>query len=295
MDAAVRFSSRSFPVRVALFAFLIAAFFIFLGLFSRAFIHYDVAIASINDPTGTARLMQELERLDADYRIRKDGSILIDNADTQRLRHEGIVFADVPVGLYRLPQILTALLSAVTAILIFFVGRNIAAQLKKANAKPFASATIHTDTGFSTSRGEASESLSPDRGKVRMQSRLFEAEHPQTLAVYMLGLETEEAAFAMQTMPPLLRDEIWKRMLGSGECTAVLRRKISGLFDEKMKRLRKQSRPDEVTDKMVAIFRQLSPQTRNELLAVSRGKDAEDVLIALLEAENRIGTGRKEA
>jgi len=114
--------------------------------------------------------------------------------------------------------------------------------------------------------------------------KLFESEHPQTVAVYLLGLDASEAASDLEAMPGRLRERVWKRMACSGECDPVLRRRVVELFIAKRKRLQRQLRPSEVTEKMTAIFRQLSADTRSELLGILRREDTGDEIIALLEA-----------
>jgi hypothetical protein len=74
-----------------------------------------------------------------------------------------------------------------------------------------------------------------------------------------------------------------------------LRERVAELFEEKSQRLQKRMRPAEVTEKMTAIFRRLSPRTRDDLLSRMRREHTDAAMLAMLEAESRLNSGNKEA
>ncbi|MEJ2500802.1 MAG: hypothetical protein P8Y65_06720, partial [Campylobacterales bacterium] len=90
-------------------------------------------------------------------------------------------------------------------------------------------------------------------------------------------------------------ERVWERMALSGECDGRLRERVAELFDEKSQRLQKRMRPAEVTEKMTAIFRRLSPRTRDDLLSRMRREHTDTAMLAMLEAESRLNSGNKEA
>ena len=283
MGAATRLLSRPLPRQLVLLAFLVAAILLFLGLAYRTFVHVDVAVAPGGGLSATAGLMQQLDSLDVDYRLRKDGTILVDNTDAALLVQAGVPVAETRQEPHRLTTALLLFSMLVSGIAAVYVGLGVFRQLagmRRVREAPAEATPEHTEA--TAVRGTLPRAAA--NPEARLAAKLFEAEHPQTVAIYLLGLAPEAAAAALEAMPVPQRERVWKRMTSSGECDARLRRRVAELFATKMKRLRRQQRPAEATAKMVSIFRQLSPETRRELLAMLRREDAGDEIIALLEA-----------
>ena len=289
MKIAVRFASRPLSKPLALFVLLAVVFFLLLGMLYRSFSHVDVVVASIDDPAGTAQLMQRLEAFDADYRVQQDGSILVDGGDIARLIRQGVTFSDVRMQTHRFAQgaMLLLLLATAVSMLYIWLIHVIRTGGRDAGEKD-AEENGHRPSG-EPEEGPAGHE------KSRTPSKLFEAEHPQTVAVYLLSLGTDAAAEALEVMHSPLRAHVWERMALSGECDGALREKVSELFELKSHRLKKRMRPAEVTEKMVGIYRRLSPATRADLLARMRREHSGDGIIVLLEAENTLKSGNKEA
>ena len=281
MENGARILSRTLPKRFALLTFLLITTLLFFGLAYRAFVHVDVAVSAGSDAAAAVGLMQQLDSLDVDYRLRKDGTILVDDADSALLAEAGVpVTETTPAPNYlRIAGLMLALLlsgmAAITVAMQLF--RQIAGRRQRCETPP---ETVAEEAEPAPVRAPA-ETLRPEAAET---VKLFESEHPQTVAVYLLGLNPEKAAEALEAMPQLQRERVWKRMASSGECDPLLRRKVAELFSAKMKRLRKRLRPAETTAKMVSIFRLLSHETRMELLSMLRREDAGDEIIAILEA-----------
>jgi hypothetical protein len=286
MGAAERFVSRPLSRQAMLLAFWTVLFLLSLGLLYRALVHVDVAVVPRGDPSSAVALMQQLDGLDVDYRLRKDGTILVDSTEASLLMQTGIPFADArsePPWLSTVFPIALMLLSGIAAL---YAGRGIFRRPQKTRRVRATAANGTDDTVTTPARASAaSEPPVPNAAAPEtMTARLLEAEHPQTIAVYLLGLPSEAAAAALEAVSAPLREQVWMRMASSGECDPALRRRIAELFSAKMQQLRRRLRPAEVTAKMVAIFRRLSPETRRELLTMLRREDAGDEIIALLEA-----------
>ena len=276
MGDAMRLLSRPLPRQLALLTLLIAVLLLCLGLAYRTFAHADVAVTG--DPAATVELMQQLDGLDVDYRLRKDGTLLVDDTDAALLQQAGVPFSEIRKAPQKLAEALSLLSVLFSGAAAFYVAAGLLRRVKSARRT---AETIPSETTVRT--GEAPRRFVRDPGTV-IAARLFEAEHPQTVAVYLLGMPPEEAAGALEAMPAPQRERVWKRMASSGECDAALRGRVAELFSAKMKRLRRQIRPAETTAKMVSIFRLLSAETRGELLALLRRESADDAIIALLEA-----------
>ena len=276
MGDAMRLLSRPLPRQFVLLALLIAVLLLCLGLAYRTFAHADVAVTG--DPAATVELMQQLDGLDVDYRLRKDGTLLVDDTDAALLQQAGVPFSEIRKEPQKLAGTLSLLSVLFSGAAAFYVAVGLLRRVKSARR---AAETIPSETTVRT--GETPRCRVPDPA-AGIAARLFEAEHPQTVAVYLLGMPPEEAAGALEAMPAPQRERVWKRMASSGECDAALRRRVAELFSVKMKRLRRQIRPAETTVKMVSIFRLLSAETRGELLALLRRESADDAIIALLEA-----------
>ena len=284
MIAALRSASRPLPIQLAAFALLMILLLLFLGLYYRASTHDDIAVVSAGGTAGTTVLMQKLEGLDVDYRLRKDGTILIDSADKPLLVQAGVAFSASREKPRLLVQTLLALLALLSGLLAIAVGRGVVRQLKSIrNTVEIPEQMPAKEVEYPHPRQETAPRTAAN-AEARIAAKLFETEHPQTVAIYLLTLEADAAAPAMEAMPPALRIQVWKRMAHSGACDAALRGRVTELFAAKMKRLRRQLRPPEVTDKMVAIFRLLSPETRNELLSMLRREETADEIVALLQA-----------
>lgn len=289
MKIAVRFASRPFSKPLALFVLLVAVSLLLLGMLYRSFSHVDVVVASIDDPAGTAQLMQRLESFDADYRVQKDGSILVDGGDMARLIRQGVTFSDVRMQTHRFAQGAMLLLLLATAVSMLYVWQTYVIRSGRQD---------ETDTDADENEHISVHVQEPEPAepeKSRTISKLFEAEHPQTVAVYLLTLGTDAAAEALEAMQASLRGRVWERMALSGECDGALREKVAELFEQKSHRLQKRMRPAEVTEKMLGIYRRLSPATKADLLALMRRAHSDDGMLVLLEAENTLKTGNKEA
>ncbi|MEJ2468698.1 MAG: hypothetical protein P8Y51_06455, partial [Campylobacterales bacterium] len=173
MEIAARFSSRSLNRFLAFFVLLTALFFLLLGMLYRSFSHVDVVIASIDDPAGTVQIMERLEAFDADYRVQKDGSILVDGGDVTRLMAQGVAFPDVRMETHRLAQAGLVLLLLVNAALMMYLwqGHFVKAGLYDAE---------HTNTDEAERAASEEEPAQTGPAKGAVASTLFEAEHPQT-------------------------------------------------------------------------------------------------------------------
>jgi len=292
MKVAAGFPSRSLTVRLGLFALLFAAFLLLLGMLYRSVSQNEVAVASMDDSAETARLIQQLESLDADYRIRKDGTVLVDGSDAARLAEAGVSFEETRVQKQWEAQGILLVLLIVSAMLSFYVARGIFAVLRP----PCAEAAPEEASGPKQTHIAAEpQKHSPSSPEDLLSARLFEGEHPQTVAVYLLGQSAEAAASAMQALPHALRERVWERMAMSAECDLALRERVAALFAEKTDRLKRRMRPEETTRKIVAIFRRFPPAVRAELLSVLRRTHSEDALVGLLEAENSLSAEKQEA
>ncbi|WP_345972382.1 hypothetical protein [Sulfurimonas diazotrophicus] len=278
MKGAEGFSSL--PKTAVLFALLLCGSLLIGGMLYRTFIHTEIAIGSIADPVGTARLIERLELLDADYRVQKDGSILVDESDAARLQRQGLSLGEARPQPDRAAQGGMLLLLFLTAGALALVSRRLAVLLRDSIATPMAAAA---DT--ETRPAPEPSAPVPTARAAFGAARLFEGEHPQTVAVYLLGLATAEAAAAMEAMGAHERDRVWERMAFSGSCDEGLRMRVAELFAAKAKALQKRVRPAETTVKMLAIYRSLSPGTRTALLNALRRGHPHEGLITLLEAE----------
>ncbi len=244
-----------------------------------------MAIGSINDPDGRAQLIEQMELFDADYRVQKDGSILVDASDAARLERQGLFLGEARSQPDRLTQGVLLLLLLTTAGTFLYAMRRfvlLLSRVRDAAEKETEKETMQERSDETAAVG----SVSADRG-------LFDGEHPQTVAVYLLGLETAEAAAAMEAMEVRRREAVWERMAFSGRCDEGLRTLVSELFALKAQQL--QQRPAETTEKMIAIYRRLSPPTREALLAALRRGHPKEQLITLLEAEAQHKSGSEEA
>lgn len=283
MGDAMRLLSRPLPLQVALLLLLIAVLLLCLGLTYRMFVHADVAVTG-GSPAETVGLMQQLDGLDVDYRLRKDGTLLVDDTDAPLLLQAGISVSETRQEPQRLRGALLLLALLASGFAALYVGAGLFRRLKgmpdAGETAPAVPAHVRAEDA---ALPETPPRLAPDPA-TGIAARLFEAEHPQTIAVYLLGLPPEKAAEALEAMSVPQRERVWKRMASSGECDAALRRRVAELFAAKMKRLRRQTRSPEATTKMVSIYRLLSDETRRELLALLRRQNAHDPIIALLEA-----------
>lgn len=270
----------SLPKTAVLLSLLLLCFLLLSGMLYRSLMHMEMAIGSIADPAMTGRLIERLELLDADYRVRKDGRILVDEGDAARLQRQGLALGEVRPQPDRRAQALLILLLLATAGAVASVARRVARLLQPSNPAPAV-----TEPHAGTPTAPQLPVTAPEAPFPAETQRLYEGEHPQTVAVYLLTLATAEAAAAMEAMEVQQRDRVWERMACSGECDEGLRRRLSELFARKMKALQKRVRPAETTEKMVAIYRRLTPQTREALLAALRRGHPKERIIRLLEAE----------
>jgi len=284
MDAAKRFASFCPPRRFAALVLLTGLFLVSLGLFYRSLLQTDIIVTPANGTEGAASLMQQLDNLDVDYRLRRDGTLQIDSVDADMLVQAGMPDAGTKRESDRVTQATSAAFTLFFGILALIYWRKTIRRQKRSvrviqhTASPSTETPVHSEIPEHTPVQPIVES------GARYSAKLFESEHPQTVAVYLLGLDASEAASDLEAMPERLRERVWKRMACSGDCDPVLRRRVAELFMAKRKRLQRQLRPSEVTEKMTAIFRRLSAETRSELLSVLRREDAGDEIIALLEA-----------
>ena len=122
---AARFVSRRFVTEVTLCIFSTAVFFIVLGMLYRSFWHVDIIVGSINDPAGTAQLMRELEALDIDYRVQKDGTVVIDGNERSGLLESGIAPQSFRVQPHLLEQTLLVVLLSLSLLSALYTGRKI--------------------------------------------------------------------------------------------------------------------------------------------------------------------------
>jgi len=278
MKSAEGFSSL--PKTAVLFAAFLLLSLLLFGMLYRSFTHTDIAIGSIADPLGTARLIERLELLDADYRVQKDGSILVDESDAARLERQGLALGEARPQPDRPVQGVLLLLLLAAGTLLLSAGRRAAALLRPLHPVPAVEKRAPEASPFPERPVAA-----PKAKSTSAAARLFEGEHPQTVAVYLLGLATAEAAAAMEAMEPERREQVWERMAFSGACDEGLQLKVSELFARKAQQLQKRLRPAETTAKMLAIYRRLSPRTRETLLRALRRGHPEEEIIMLLEAE----------
>ncbi|MHC3995152.1 hypothetical protein ACXWTF_10015 [Thiomicrolovo sp. ZZH C-3] len=268
------------PKTALLSALLLGSFLLLAGMLYRTLVHTDIAIGSIADPVGTGRLIERLELLDADYRVQKDGSILVNEHDAARLQRQGLPLGQARPQPDRAAQGGLILLLLATSGALALALRRLAALLRSMQPRPSAARPVDETPPVPTS-SEIPSAADADP----VTARLFEGEHPQTVAVYLLGLATADAAAAMESMAAQARDRVWERMAFSGSCDEGLRTRVAELFAVKAKALHKRVRPAETTAKMLAIYRRLSPATRSALLNALRRGHPDEGLIRLLEAE----------
>lgn len=269
---------------LAMLFILFSVFILAAVLLLRSFWYYDVAVASL-DTSG--KILQQLERLDVPYRVCKDGKVVVPNTEIDRLQRAAIPLDDLhSVSSWRYRLLLIGLLSVV-GIALFFAGRRLVAVYRELFVRTPPEAEIVKD--------ETPKPISQQRARPSQRSgyRLFEGEHPQTIAVYLLGLAAAEAADALETMPEARREAVWERMAFGGACDKGLQACVHALYVRKAEALRKRTRPGEVTEKMAAIFRRLPSMTQEKLLIALRRED--EAFAALLEAETKEQVSTKEA
>ena len=284
MDAARRDASPFPPLRhFASTAVFAALFLLCIGFLYRAVSRTEVVVVPPDGPAGAAVVMQQLDRLDADYRLRKDGRIAVDGADAALLMQGGFPVADEEgdfdtgrKALLLLPVLLFGFLTAFSARRAFQKYRDRSSSLRWQPAE--------TSGPPEAASAETPSALQAAAGNVRSAPVLFEGEHSQAVAVYLLGSETAAAAAALEAMPLQQRGEVWRRMACSGACDPALGRKVAELFEAKRQKLQRRRRPPEAAAKMAAILRRLSPETRAGLTALLRRQEDGDEIIALLEA-----------
>jgi len=287
MGVAARLPSRLFARPFLLFALLIFIFFLILGMLYRAFSQVDLVIDPVDDPAGTALLVERLERLDADYRIRDDGTVLIDGGDAARLMQAGLLLTAVRMEHHRTAQAVLLLFLLGTGSLLALLWRRLAS----------AAATATGTSELSAAQGHGRDAETPgaaEEDATPPVPALFTGEHPQAVAVCLLAMEAEQAAAALETMEASQRARVWERMARSGACDTVLRARVADLFARKQARLERLGRSAEATEKIRAVFRRLSPETKRVLLATLR-RYPEARLVTLLEAECLPSPQDKEA
>lgn len=295
MRFSARLSSRTLNTQLAVMALLFAAFFLLLAMLYRSFVQYNVAIASIDDPVGTAGLMQMLERYDADYRVRKDGSVIVARRDAERLAAEGLSVPEARAESQWGMRTLLLFLMAVVVTFIVVLGKKYLYAFEQRRPDGETPDTYPESSFEEASAVQPVKNVLLEHARTRFTSRLFEGEHPQTLAVYLLGLDTDEAASSLETMVLEQRNRVWERMLFSGKCDDALRSRVAALYAGKLKRIETQMRSPETTEKLVAIYRRLPSEIREALLATLRRGEADRLTVTLFETEERLRHAAKEA
>lgn len=271
---------------------LLSVFTLAAALLARSFRHYDVAVASLDESAKSGMLLQQLDRLDVQYHVRKDGRVLVPSTEMDRLQRADVQMDDVRSAPPRVYQLLLILLLAGVALALFFAGRKSITVIRELFA-PGAEVA-----GDEISKGISENSVPLQAMPSQAQHgkhRPFVGEHPQTVAVYLLGMAAAEAAEALETMSDAQREAVWERMAFSGACEKSLQAYVHRLYVRKAEAMRKRTRPPEVTEKMAAIFRRLPILTQEMLLGALRRGDADDAFVALLEAETKKQVSTKEA
>lgn len=289
MSAAEPFMSRAVMRPLGWLVVLVTAFTLCTFLFFRSFWQYEIDLATLQKLTGSAILLQQLDSLDIDYRIGKDGTVKVSSRDRERLAEAGIKPMNVQPLPSRIYQAALLVAVIVLAVVTFRMGRTVFALLKQGVFGMSGPDTVEDNaTVIAAVSEEKQESASSEfsHGPEREWRGLLENEHPQGIAVYLLGLRSEEAAEALEALREDIRDAVWERMALSGECAPELEQALQVLFSRKYETLQVRKRPSERTEKMVSIFKLLTADTRRLFLAALKKANPEDPLIVLLETES---------
>jgi flagellar biosynthesis/type III secretory pathway M-ring protein FliF/YscJ len=279
MSAAEPFLPRKVIRPLGWLGLFVTAFVLCVFLFFRTFWHYEIELTTLRDASGSA-LLQKLDVLDVDYRIDSDGRVKVSSRDEVRLSEAGLLPHITNTLSSSFIQVVLLLLLSLLAVLIVIKGRTVFTILK-------AGAASATREQVQESLPEAKTVLASKSAKQRKVPavewrELLEEEHPQSVALYLLGLEADEAAEALEALPEAMRDAVWERMAFSRACDPALEQSLQSLFEYKREMRKRRQRPEERTEKMVSIYRLLCAETRQAFLSALRNVDPNDPLIAFL-------------
>lgn len=279
---------------------LFSLFFFLLMLFMTALLYqslsnYDVEIASAETSKGRlAGLMQRLDQYNAEYEVRPGNRIVVDNHEARRLMDAGMTLPSFTLQLDRAVQIFLSAVLLLSILLFYFSVRSLFWRLKQELIPVPAATVLQEETA--AEGGTEVEAVSKDSGQeTTLSAMLFEGEHPQVIAVYLLDLDPQVSAQHLESMPQGQQVSVWERMAQSGACKPQLRTIVAGLFERKAKQLRAKLRPAENMEKLVAIYRHLSQPVRMALLQTLLSGRMDDPLMQILKAESGLNPHSEEA
>lgn len=297
MNAAEPFLPRSVIRPLGWLVGYLAVFAIGMLLLFQSMQQHEVIVGTLGD-SSVASLLQRLEQLDINYRIGTDGAVKADARDRERLAEAGVIPTDANLLPLRLYQAALLILLLLFAALIFTNAKRVFILLKQGAAVTHHLTMAEGDEAASEPDAEAMRTATPARRIVTRENAwrgVFENEHPQVIAIYLLGLNPEEAATAMEALDASMRDAVWERMVLSRACDPEIENMVNALVSQKREAVQMRIRPAERTEKIAAIYRLLSNDTRKAFLVALRKANPDDPLVAVLEAETRVKQVRKEA
>ncbi len=289
MNAAQPFKPHTVIRPLGWLAISLVAFMLCSFLFIQSFWQYEIDVAKLKKPDDSTLLLQRLDSLDIDYRIGKDGTVKVSSYDRERLKEAGVE----PIGGMSSPsyfyQAVLLVVLILLAVVVMVMGRTVYALLKQGVFGIWGPEVAEDDVTFIKTVSEGKRDHGPSESSQIPKSEwqgLLEDEHPQSIAIYLLGLDSEAAAEALEVLSEDIRDAVWERMALSGACTPELENALQMLYSRKRKALQRRSRPAERTEKMAAIFKLLSADTRRLCITALKKANPEDPLIGLLETES---------
>ncbi len=259
----------------------LAALVLTLLLWQRAF-HDEVPLFGKSSPNEAVRIIDYLDRAGADYRIGNGGRIFVSREDAEALRRElaaaGTVRSSAPDGAAAVPAesggapfvLWGYALLATAAWGLFLIALRAALRERKGRRPAEAPASFAADPsvpGEPPAPRKAADDRAAEAFEIRRQAELLSEEHPQLLAVYLLGIESGRAAALLGGMPEGLCEAVWLRMLTSRPCPEELQGRVRQLLDEKCAAAAAGIAVPEIYERVREIFRRLSPPLRSELLA----------------------------
>lgn len=284
MNAAEPFLPVTLIRPLGWFMALLAAATVCALLLFQSLQQHDIIVGTLETSSGVS-LLQRLEQLDIDYRIGRDGSVKADNRYRERLAEAGVIPTDdnlLPLRLYQAVLLMVLLL---LAVLMVVKARRVVVLLRQGEAGRDDSTISEVHEAVLESDTKAIRTATPVQmiGIHENEWRVvLENEHPQVIAIYLLGLPSKEAAEAMEALDVPLRDAVWERMAFSGECDSELENAVQVLVSQKREAMQIRKRPAERTEKMASIYRLLSNDTRQAFLAALRKANPDDPLLELL-------------